>query len=273
MGCGMTIIFLQIRKKTEKFEKYAVHKCLGVAISAFWSKFVLFWYSWLYSFFEKSVQLFPHHILSHVLAILILSARLSSFTYQTIPQDTFFSLFHIPDIQFVKIFWCFEKVIFSFNAGFLDFLRKLWKFKILSAFKLQPKQTAGKDFVYPLSKRQKPETQNEELFKNNSLVLLYQSTCMSKVLSVPQRINLIFVLTDITSPPFLSVQYLPFLQFIHIWMQIWDNCWTIVPNKVLSVSFCISTIWCWVWYIFLYALNSQLLMFPCMSLYIENLCW
>ena len=38
----MTIIFLQIRKKTEKFEKYAVHKCLGVAISAFWSKFVLF---------------------------------------------------------------------------------------------------------------------------------------------------------------------------------------------------------------------------------------
>ena len=34
--------FFANKKKTKKFEKYAVHKCLGVAISAFWSKFVLF---------------------------------------------------------------------------------------------------------------------------------------------------------------------------------------------------------------------------------------
>ena len=50
----------------------------------------------------------------------------------------------------------------------------------------QAKQTAGKDFVYPLSKRQKPETQNEELSEQQL------STFVPKYIqSFVQRINLI----------------------------------------------------------------------------------
>ena len=65
--------------------------------------------------------------------------------------------------------------------------------------KPQAKQTAGKDFVYPLSKRQKPETQNEELSEQQL------STSVPKYIqSFVQRINLIYSFL-------LSVPYTPLL--------------------------------------------------------------
>ena len=74
----------------------------------------------------------------------------------------------------------------------------------------QAKQTAGKDFVYPLSKRQKPETQNEELSEQQL------STSVPKYIqSFVQRINLIY--SFLLSVPYTPLLFKSWMLFIFGW--------------------------------------------------------
>ena len=127
--------------------------------------------------------------MSNVLDIMIYSAKLSSspFNYSS---GHFLAFSYI---RYIEIF------VICCNAGFFIFsnISKVEDFD--KCLKPQAKQTAGKDFVYPLSKRQKPETQNEELSEQQL------STSVPKYIqSFVQRINLIYSFL-------LSVPYTPLL--------------------------------------------------------------
>ena len=129
-----------LSKKSKYDEINAVYECLGSAISARWSKFVLFRFPDLISCFICS----PGNLSNYICIIYCLILWTLWYFQQSFPHLPFaFFMFHLFGHCDILNFLAFC------NAGFLDFFRKMWKLKIASAQSFNPKQTAGKDFVYP----------------------------------------------------------------------------------------------------------------------------
>ena len=105
------------------------------------------------------------------------------------------------------------------------------RLRVLKASKLQPPNKLPEKTVFilllSLFKRQKPETQNEELLEQQL------TTCVPKYIQSivrTQTHRFDCYLPDII---FLSLLSVPYWSLRYRYLA--DNCWTIVKNKVLSV--------------------------------------
>ena len=131
--------------------------------------------------------------------------------------------------------------------------------------------------LLPLFKRQKPETQNEELLEQQ--LTTFVPKYIQSIVRTPKNQFDVY-LADITSLSSLSVPYISLSRWSVRYRYLADNCWTNVPKK----RFCpfsqesIFFLLCWYFYpltlsvIFFFLLWRPSYLCPMSINVVENLC-